>query len=129
MPHFVVSYVHRDPIGWARHLDAHMRCLVERVEAGQLRASGPTTRSETMPGQPGRTWERTALLVFSAADEEALHKIVGTDPYLVEVQVEGQVQEMVCVQWDPIFGVLSEESSRAGVSDVELVEHLAEQAR
>jgi hypothetical protein len=65
------------------------------------------------------------LLVFSAADEEALHKIIATDPYVLE----GQVQEMTCDRWDPIFGVLSEESSRAGVSDTKLFEHLAQQAR
>jgi uncharacterized protein YciI len=125
MPHFVVSYVHRDPIGWARHLDAHLRWLVERVKSGQLRASGPTTRTEATPGEPGQAWERTALLVFAAADEEALHKIVGTDPHVVE----GQVQEMTCTRWDPIFGVLSEESSRAGLSDAKLFERLAELAR
>ncbi|MEU4898848.1 YciI family protein [Streptomyces sp. NPDC044780] len=122
MPHFVVSYVHRDPIGWARHLDAHLRWLVERVESGQLRASGPTTRTNTTPGQPGQAWERTALLVFAATDEEALLEIVGTDPYLAE----GQVQEMTVTQWDPMFGVLSEESSRAGTSDAQLFERLAE---
>ncbi|RNF92138.1 YciI family protein [Streptomyces botrytidirepellens] len=125
MPHFVVTYVHRDPTGWARHLDAHLRWLVERVESGQLRASGPTTRTEAALGQPGQAWERTALLVFATADEETLYKIVATDPYLVE----GQVQEMTVTRWDPIFGVLGEESSRAGVSDAKLFEHLAELAR
>ncbi|WP_262705559.1 MULTISPECIES: YciI family protein [Streptomyces] len=125
MPHFVVTYVHRDPTGWAHHLDAHLRWLVERVESGQLRASGPTTHTETAPGRPDQAWERTALLVFAAADEETLHKIVATDPYLVE----GQVQEMTITRWDPIFGVFGEESSRAGVSDAQLFEHLAELAR
>lgn len=122
MPHCVVSYVHRDPTGWARHLDAHLRWLVGRAESGQLRASGPTTRTETTPGQPGQAWERTALLGFAAADEEELYKIVATDPYLAE----GEVQEMTCTRWDPIFGVLGEESSRAGLSDAKLFERLAE---
>ncbi|GAA2299768.1 YciI family protein [Streptomyces violaceusniger] len=121
MPHFVVTYVHRDPTGWARHLDAHLRWLVERVESGDLRASGPTTGTETQSAR----WERTALLVFAAADEEALRAVVDTDPYLAE----GQVQEMTVTRWDPIFGVFAEESSRAGTGDAELLEHLAELAR
>lgn len=121
MPHFVVTYVHRDPTGWARHLDAHLRWLVERVESGELRASGPTTGVETR----GEGWERTALLVFAAADEEALRAVVDTDPYMVE----GQVQEMTVTRWDPIFGVLAAESSRAGVGDAELLRRLAEPAR
>ncbi|MGW7657712.1 YciI family protein [Streptomyces asiaticus] len=121
MPHFVVTYVHRDPTGWARHLDAHLRWLVERVESGELRASGPTSGTEAQGG----AWERTALLVFAADGEEALREIVGTDPYLVE----GQVHEMTVTRWDPIFGVFGEESSRAGVGDAELLERLSELAR
>ncbi|MER7198469.1 hypothetical protein CG723_36115 [Streptomyces sp. CB01635] len=60
--------------------------------------------------------------VFAAADQEELYKIVATDAHLAE----GQVQEMTCTRWDPIFGVLGEESSRAGLSDAQLFERLAE---
>jgi uncharacterized protein len=108
--HFVVTCVHPDPVGWKRHLDAHLQWIIGQVEAGTLPASGPTT---------GRD-ERTALLVFTASDEAAVRCLVETDPYTRN----GQVAELTVTRWDPIFGVLAGRSSRAGLTDDELLDRM-----
>jgi uncharacterized protein len=110
MPHFVATYVHPDPEGWARHLEAHLRWILEQAGQGTLRASGPTTGRDV----------RTALLVFTAPDENSLRETLSTDPYMEH----GQVSELTITQWDPIFGVLAGESSRSALTDAELLGQL-----
>lgn len=90
MPHFVVTYVHPDPDGWVRHLDAHLHWILEQIEAGTLRASGPTQGGDV----------RSALLVFAGPNEETVRAIVDTDPYMQH----GQVSGLTITEWDPIFG-------------------------
>jgi uncharacterized protein YciI len=110
VPHFIATYVHPDPAGWKRHLDAHLQWITDQVKEGTLLASGPTT---------GRD-ERTALLLFTVPDEAALRRLIETDPYTIE----GQVTELTITQWDPIFGILAGQSSRAGLTDNELLDHI-----
>ncbi|NKS54191.1 hypothetical protein GS500_14715 [Rhodococcus hoagii] len=101
---YIVTYAHPDPIGWERYLGPHLEWIAQQVETGILLASGPTTA-----GEPAI---RTAALLFQCEDEDSLHRILDSDPYLVH----GQVSNMTCQAWDPIFGILNERSSRAGSS-------------
>jgi uncharacterized protein YciI len=101
---YLVTYVHPDPVGWEHYLKPHLEWIAQQVEAGTLLASGPTTVAELET--------RSATLLFQCEDEDTLHRILDSDPYLVH----GQVSNMTCQAWDPIFGVLNERSSRAGRS-------------
>lgn len=92
MPFFVVTYTHPHEEGWRRHLRPHLDWLVQAVESGFLRASGPCL------GNP----VRSAMLVVTAADHQAALDLVSTDPYVIE----GQVGDMTVIEWDPIFGGL-----------------------
>lgn len=110
MPHFAVTYDHPDPEGWAHHLEPHVRWLLEQVEKGSLLASGPTRGRDV----------RTALLVFAMPDETALRDLLATDPYMEH----GQVSDLTITEWDPIFGVFAEDSTRAALTDNQLLEQL-----
>ncbi|AYA23346.1 MULTISPECIES: YciI family protein [Rhodococcus] len=101
---YLVTYVHPDPVGWEHYLKPHLEWIAQQVEAGTLLASGPTTVAELET--------RSAALLFQCEDEDTLHRTLDSDPYLVH----GQVSNMTCQAWDPIFGVLNERSSRAGRS-------------
>lgn len=101
---YLVTYVHPDPVGWERYLEPHLEWIAQQVEAGTLLASGPTTADEHE--------HRSAALLFQCEDEDSLHRILESDPYLVH----GQVSNMTFQAWDPIFGILNERSSRAGSS-------------
>ena len=70
MPFFVATYTHPNEEGWRRHLQPHLEWLVRVVESGRLRASGPCL------GTP----VRSAMLVVTAADDQAALDFLSTDP-------------------------------------------------
>jgi uncharacterized protein len=112
VPHFVVTYVHPDRAGWEQHLDTHIRWLIEQVNTGSLRASGPSKRADEV---------RSALLIFNAPNEKTVREIVDTDPYIQH----GQVSDLTITEWDPIFGEFAKESSGADKQIIEKLKKLA----
>lgn len=97
MPFFVVTLVHPDGDGWNKHLAAHVQYLQELLANHTLRASGP------LPGTP----LRSALLILSVADREEAIAIVEKDPYAIE----GLIESMTVMEWNPIFGTYRDEAS------------------
>lgn len=104
MSTFIVSYRHPDYQGWLQHLKPHMDWIMKQVESGCLIASGPVVGAE----------DRSAVLVFSAQDNESLREIIATDPYYIE----GLVADLKITQWDPIFGTLRSHSSEMEYDDI-----------
>jgi len=99
MPLFVVTYTHPDEAGWRLHVTPHVEYLNGLVERGVLRASGPFKD----------TPHRSAMLLFAAPDRDALMALIAEDPFAIE----GLIEDMTVTEWDPIFGALIADSSRA----------------
>ncbi|WP_179273047.1 MULTISPECIES: YciI family protein [unclassified Rhodococcus (in: high G+C Gram-positive bacteria)] len=112
---FIVTYAHPDPEGWRQHLAPHLEWIAEQVSEGTLLASGPTP--------PDDDSSRTAALLFRSEDEEALDRLLRTDPYVIR----GQVANLTVVPWDPIFGVFNDLSTRAGESANAIIESVVDQ--
>lgn len=103
MSHFVVTYTHPDPAGWAKHMQPHLDWIIAQVEAGRLRASGPIVGVD-----------RTSILIFNVPDRDSLQELLDTDPFVIE----GQVGDLTVIEWDPIFGVFHDDSSRLSYSEI-----------
>jgi uncharacterized protein YciI len=112
MSMFLVTYVHPDSRGWQTHLGPHLEWIAGQVDAGTLRASGPTLTDPTHTGDT-----RTAALLFNSPDRLTLESILATDPYMEH----GQVAELTIAQWDPIFGVLNADSTQRGRNAEQIV--------
>ncbi|MBE7209675.1 MAG: hypothetical protein INR65_01530 [Gluconacetobacter diazotrophicus] len=95
MPFFVVSMSH--PVGraWHDHLPAHLAYLQGLVSDGRLRASG---RLKNRPFRSG-------LLVFKAADEEEVRRLVEADPFAVA----DLIHDLSINEWEPFLGVWAAE--------------------
>lgn len=97
---FIVRLEHPDEEGWQRWVAPHVAWVRENVAQGVIIASGPSTGTDIRQG-----W-----LIMRAADEEALRGILATDPFWHH----GIVENLLIVEWDPIFGQLDELSSAPG---------------
>ena len=95
MKFYVVHYVHLDDQGWQRYKDDHVTWLKAAVSSGSLRASGPVVNTPS----------HTAFLIFGANSSEELTNLLRTDPYYIH----GLVSEMQLLQWEPVFGVFSDD--------------------
>lgn len=100
MPHFAITYEHRDETGWRQHLRPHIGWLQDRLKDGSLLVSGPFSNSP----------ERAAMLIMAAPDRAALDALIASDPFAVE----GLIENMTIREWDPIFGAFNERSSMPG---------------
>ena len=109
---FLVTYVHPDPRGWQTHLGPHLEWIAKQVDAGTLRASGPTLTDPTLTGST-----RTAALLFESPDRSTLDSTIATDPYAEH----GQISDMTITQWDPIFGLLNAHSTQRSRSTEQIV--------
>jgi uncharacterized protein YciI len=97
MRFFIVTMSHPDGDGWNRHLAAHVAYLEMLVDAGSLRASG------RLVGTP----LRSGFLIFTVPDRPTAEALVAGDPFAVE----GLIETLSIVEWDPLFGVFAAESS------------------
>ena len=97
MKFFVVTMTHPDGEGWGEHVMAHVEYLRGLVGQGKLRASGPAR------GLP----LRAGLLVFTVADRVELDALIAADPFAIE----GLIDQLTVVEWDPMFGAFAAESS------------------
>ena len=100
MPLYAVTYAHPDEAGWRTHVMAHVAYLQDLLREGALRASGPFT------GTP----VKSALLIISAPDRQALDALIARDPFAIH----GLIADMTITEWDPIFGAFNAESSMPG---------------
>ena len=94
---FVVTMSHPDGDGWGHHVKAHVDYLKGLVAQGKLRASGPAS------GLP----LRSGLLIFTVADRAELDLLIAADPFAKE----DLIAKITIVEWDPLFGAFSAESS------------------
>lgn len=97
---FVVTMTHPDGDGWGRHVAPHVEYLRTLVADGKLRASGRAIGLGL----------RAGLLIFTVADRAELDRLIAADPFAVE----GLIEELTVIEWDPLFGAFAGESSAAG---------------
>ena len=98
MAFFLVTMTHPDGDGWGRHVVPHVNYLKGLIEAGKIRASGPVTG----------LGKRAGFIIMTVADREEAERLVAEDPFAIE----GLIDELTILQWDPMFGAFSGESSR-----------------
>ncbi len=97
MPFFAVTYTYTpEPQRLDRARPEHRAYLRRLAEAGQLRASGPCA-----------TDPPSALLLFVAADEDELARLIADDPFH---QAE-LVPTWTATRWHPVIGVFADEVS------------------
>jgi uncharacterized protein len=97
MRFFIVTMSHPDGDGWNRHLAAHVAYLKGLVATGRLRASG------RLIGTP----LRSGFLIFIVPDRATVEALVAADPFAVE----GLIETLTIIEWDPLFGAFAAESS------------------
>ncbi len=100
---FVVTYTHPNEAGWTAELLPHLHYLQDQLKSGVLLASGPF-----MDGGV-----KSAMLIMSGANREAVLAEIAKDPFAIE----GLIEDMTVREWDPIFGALVGHSSRGGGSN------------
>lgn len=100
MAFFLITMSHPDGDGWATHLKAHIDYLEMLVDKDTLRASGPLKDTRL----------RTGFLIILADNKAEVEAIVAKDPFAIE----GLIEELTIIEWDPLFGAFSHESSRKG---------------
>ena len=88
-----------DGEGWGRHVGAHVGYLRGLIEAGKIRASGPVTG----------LGKRAGFIIMTVEDIEEAERLVADDPF----KIEGLIEDLTILKWDPMFGAFSGESSRA----------------
>ena len=98
MAFFLVTMTHPDGDGWGRHVVPHVGYLNSLIEAGKIRASGPVTG----------LGKRAGFIIMTVDDLEEAKRVVADDPFAIE----GLIDDLTILQWDPMFGAFSEESSR-----------------
>lgn len=97
MRFFIATMSHPDGDGWNRHLAAHVAYLKELVAAGSLRASGRLIGTKL----------RSGFLIFTVPDRVTVEALVARDPFAVE----GLIETLTVIEWDPLFGAFAAESS------------------
>ena len=98
MAFFLVTMTHPDGDGWGRHVVPHVDYLKGLIEAGKIRASGPAMG----------LGKRAGFIIMTVDDLEEAKRIVAEDPFAIE----GLIDDLTIVQWDPMFGAFAGESSR-----------------
>ncbi|WP_298691928.1 YciI family protein [uncultured Sphingomonas sp.] len=97
MSFFIVTMTHPDGEAWRTHLAAHVEYLNLLVADGTLKASGPLKRIS----------KRSDFLIFLAKDEGDVRALVDKDPF----GIEGLIETLSIIEWDPLFGQFANESS------------------
>ena len=98
MAFFLVTMTHPDGDGWGRHVVPHVNYLNDLINAGKIRASGPVMG----------LGKRAGFIIMTVEDIEEAKRLVAEDPFTTE----GLIDELTILQWDPMFGEFSKESSR-----------------
>ena len=99
MAFFLVTMTHPDGEGWGQHVMPHVGFLQELIEAGKVRASGPVTG----------LGKRAGFFIMTVDNREEAERLIAQDPFAIE----GLIDELTILEWNPIFGAFAEEVSRA----------------
>ena len=98
MAFFLVTMTHPDSDGWGRHVVAHVEYLLGLIKQGKIRASGPLSGLN----------KRAGFIIMTVDSREEAQRLVAADPFAIE----GLIDDLTIVEWDPMFGAFSTESSR-----------------
>lgn len=99
MAFFLVTMTHPDGDGWGQHVMPHVDYLRSLIEAGKIRASGPVTG----------LGKRAGFIIMTVGDREEVEALIAQDPFAIE----GLIDELTILAWDPMFGALADDASRA----------------
>ena len=99
MAFFLVTMTHPDGDGWGRHVMPHVDYLRGLIEAGKIRASGPVTG----------LGKRAGFIIMTVDDRDEVERLVAADPFAIE----GLIEELTIVEWDPMFGAFADDGSRS----------------
>ena len=100
MAFFLVTMTHPDGEGWGRHVGHHVAFLQRLIGAGKIRASGPVRG----------LGKRAGFIIFTADSRDEVERLIAEDPFAVE----GLIDELTILGWDPMFGAFAGDPHRAG---------------
>jgi len=101
MAFFLVTMTHPDGDGWGQHVIAHVTFLQSLIEAGKIKASGPVAG----------LGKRAGFIIMTADSREEVEQMIAQDPFAIE----GLIDELTILTWDPMFGAFAQDASRASV--------------
>ena len=98
MAFFLVTMTHPEGEGWGIHVIAHVTYLKALIEAGKIRASGPVSG----------LGKRAGFILMTADNHEEIERLIAQDPFAVE----GLIDELTILTWDPMFGAFADDAQR-----------------
>lgn len=98
MAFFLVTMTHPDGEGWGRHVLPHVAFLKDMIAAGKVRASGPVKG----------LGKRAGFIIVTADSREEVEQMIAEDPFAVE----GLIDELTILDWDPMFGAFADDPNR-----------------
>ena len=99
MAFFLVTMTHPDGDGWGRHVMPHVDYLRGLIDAGKIWASGPVKG----------LGKRAGFIIMTVDDRDEADRLIAADPFALE----GLIDELTILEWDPMFGALAENSARS----------------
>lgn len=101
---FIVRMEHPEGTLWNEHVLPHIAYLKTLVEQGRLLASGPVR------GAP----LRAGFLVMRADNLQEVQSMIDDDPFAQK----GVISALTVEEWDPLFGLLADYSSKQSPADL-----------
>jgi uncharacterized protein len=98
MAFFLVTMTHPDGEGWGIHVKAHVGYLLGLIKQGKIRASGPLSGMA----------KRAGFIIMTVDSLGEAQRLVAEDPFAIE----GLIDELTILEWNPLFGAFADESSR-----------------
>jgi len=100
MAFYLVTMTHPDGEGWGRYVLPHVDYLRGLIAQGKIRASGPVTG----------LGKRAGFIIMTVENRAEVDELIAADPF----SIEGLIDELSVIEWDPMFGAFSEDPSRLG---------------
>jgi uncharacterized protein YciI len=104
MAFWIVTMTHPDGPAWNTHVLEHVEYLLDLIDQGRIKASGP------LKGTP----LRAGFIIMLAETRAEVEAMVAGDPFARE----GIIQDLSIEKWDPLFGAFGEESSQVLLDDL-----------
>ena len=103
MTFFLVTMTHPDGDGWGTHVGAHVGYLRDLIAQGKIRASGPLAG----------LGKRAGFIIMTVDSIEEAQGFIARDPFAVE----GLIDDLTIVEWNPMFGAFADEANRRATPD------------
>ena len=100
MAFFLVTMTHPNGEGWGLHVLTHVNFLQTLIDAGKIRASGPVTG----------LGKRAGFIIVTADNRDEVEQMIAQDPF----SIEGLIDDLTILEWDPMFGIFANDVSREG---------------